>query len=138
MRSTIGAMKPMARELLSLLVAGLAVLGGSLACKGGSSSSGTPSGPVEPASALSGSKKEYAGHWEGGGVTLDISSSAVSYEKKSGNTSTSINGVLDHFEGDDIVVKILIATSTLKVSSPPTKTGADWKMTVEGVEVTRK
>jgi hypothetical protein len=131
-------MKNLGREIAGVILAGLLVLGGSLACKGGSSSSGTPSGPVEPASAITGSKKEYAGHWEGGGVTLDVSSTGVSYEKKSGNTSTSINGSLDHFEGDDIVVKILIATATIKVSSPPTKVGADWKMTVEGVEVTRK
>ncbi len=130
--------KPFVREVLSVVLALAVVLGATLACKGGSGSSGTPSGPIEPASALSSTKKEYAGHWEGGGVTLDISSSAVSYVNKQGNTSTTLNGTLDHFEGDDIVIKILIPTSTLKVTSPPTLTGGEWKMTVEGVEVTRK
>lgn len=129
--------KHLVRDLLSVVLALAVVLGATLACKGGGSS-GTPSGPVEPASALSSTKKEYAGHWEGGGVTLDISSSAVSYVNKQGNTSTTLNGTLDHFEGDDIVIKILIPTSTLKVTSPPTLVGGEWKMTVEGVEVTRK
>ncbi len=128
-------MHPIIREASAIALGLSLVLGGTLACKGSSS---TPSGPVEPASALSTTKKDYAGHWEGGGVTLDISASSVDYEKKVGNTSTKLNGTLDHFEGDDIVIKILIPTSTLKVSSPPTKVGSEWKMTVEGVEVTRK
>lgn len=121
-----------------MVVAAFLVVGGSLACKGGGGSGSTPSGPVEPASAITGSKKEYAGHWEGGGVTLDVSASNVSYEKKKGSETTTINGTLDHFEGDDIVVKVLIADMTLKVSSPPTLVGSDWKMTIEGTEVTRK
>ncbi|CAN5789972.1 hypothetical protein BH09MYX1_BH09MYX1_15730 [soil metagenome] len=130
-------MKPIVREAAAALLGLSLVLGATLACKGSSSSS-PPSGPVEPASALSSTKKDYAGHWEGGGVTLDISASAVNYEKKVGNTSTVLSGTLDHFEGDDVVIKILIPTSTLKVSSPPTLVGGTWTMTVEGVEVTRK
>ena len=124
--------------MLSTGAAGLFVLGVTLACKGGGSSSGTSTKPQEPASSLATTKKDYAGDWEGGGVTLHIGDDNVDYEKKSGSTSTKYSGKLDHFDGDDIVIKILIANATLNVQSPPAEVGGEWKMTVENTEVTRK
>ena len=124
------------RSLLSTGAAGVVVLAVTLACKGGSSSTSTK--PQEPASALASTKKDYAGDWEGGGVTLHVGDDDVDYEKTSGSTKTQYEGKLDHFDGDDIVIKILIADATLKVQSPPAETGGEWKMTVEGTEVTRK
>lgn len=129
------AMDARLRTLLSTGAAGAFVLAVTLACKGGSS---TSTKPQEPASALASTKKDYAGDWEGGGVTLHVGDDDVDYEKKSGSTKTTYEGKLDHFDGDDIVIKILIANATLKVQSPPAEVGGDWKMTVEGTEVTRK
>ena len=123
------------RSLLSTGAACAFVLAVTLACKGGSK---TSTKPQEPASALASTKKDYAGDWEGGGVTLHVGDDDVNYEKKTGSTTTKYEGKLDHFDGDDIVIKILIADATLKVQSPPAETGGEWKMTVEGTEVTRK
>ena len=124
------------RSLLSTGAAVLFVLGVTLACKGSSTSTSTK--PQEPASSITSTKSAYAGDWEGGGVTLHVGSDGVDYEKKAGNTSTKYSGKLDHFDGDDIVIKILIADATLNVQSPPAEVGGKWKMTVEGAEVTRK
>lgn len=126
------------RSLLSTGAAGVFVLLVTLACKGGGSSSSTSTKPQEPASSLATTKKDYAGDWEGGGVKLHVGDDSVTYEKKKGSTSTNYSGVLDHFDGDDIVIKILIANATLNVQSPPAEVGGEWKMTVEGTEVTRK
>jgi hypothetical protein len=123
------------RSLLSTAAAGVFVLAVTLACKGGSPPS---TKPQEPASAITSTKKDYAGDWEGNGVTLHVGSDGVDYEKKAGNTSTKYTGKLDHFDGDDIVIKILIADATLNVQSAPAEVGGKWKMTVEGSEVTRK
>lgn len=129
-------MNPRLRTLLSTGAAGLFVLGVTLACKGSGSSTSTK--PQEPASAIASTKKDYAGDWEGGGVTLHVGSDGVDYQKKTGSSTVSYNGKLDHFDGDDIVIKILIADATLNVQSPPAEVGGQWKMTVEGSEVTRK
>jgi len=123
------------RSLLSTAAAGVFVLAVTIACKGSSPPS---TKPQSPASALSSSKKDYAGDWEGGGVTLHVGTDNVEYEKKTGNTSEKYTGVLDHFDGDDIIIKILIANATLNVQSPPAEVGGKWKMTVENSEVTRK
>lgn len=128
-------MNPRLASLLSTGAAAVLVLAVTLACKGGGSAPSTK--PQAPASAITSTKKEYAGDWAGGGVTLHVGSDGVDYEKKSGSSSTKFNGALDHFDGDDIVIKILIANATLNVQSPPAEVGGNWKMTIENTEVTR-
>jgi len=125
------------RSVLSTGAACVVVLAVTLACKSGSSGS-TSTKPQEPASAITSTKKDYAGDWEGGGVTLHVGDDGVDYEKKSGNSTTKYSGKLDHFDGDDIVIKILIADATLTVQSPPTEVDGELEMTVEGSKVTRR
>jgi hypothetical protein len=47
-------------------------------------------------------------------------------------------GPLNGFEGNNVVVGIGPISTTFMVSVPPHQEGGDWKMTVDGVELTRK
>jgi hypothetical protein len=132
-------------QIVLIILAVLAVLGmgGCLTCLcvagGAASSVSSPStGPkTDPKVALAGSKKDYIGEWTGPGTTLSIGADgAVSFAKKSGNSSKKVNGPISAFVGNNIEVFALI-TVTLAVTSPPRRDGAVWKMTVDGVEVTR-
>lgn len=55
-----------------------------------------------------------------------------------GNVTTSVNGPLKEFVGDDFVVGVLFMTTTFNVSSPPAEIDGVWKMTVDGVELIRR
>lgn len=84
-------------------------------------------------------KTAYAGEWDAPTMSLLITSSGmVSYKRAEGHTSTSINAPVKNFEGDDFVVGVGPATTTFKVSAPPHQVQGQWKMTVDGVELTRK
>jgi hypothetical protein len=83
-------------------------------------------------------KEDYVGHWEGEGMTLTIGrDGGVSYERKSGSGKTSVNAPLKSFEGDDFVVGVLFLTTKFEVTEPPHEADGAWKMTVDGVELTR-
>jgi len=123
-------------EKLTVAAACALVLVAALACKGGGKSTSS-SGPEEPATAISTTKKDYVGEWSAPGVKLNISpSGSVEYEKKSGASSKTVNGSIKSFHGDNIDVFALI-TVTLEVQKAPHLDGTTWKMTVEGDEVTK-
>jgi hypothetical protein len=61
----------------------------------------------------------------------------LNYEKKTGGTSKKVSGKISGFKGDDVEVFALV-TVTLNVQRPPHLDGGEWKMTVEGDELTRK
>ena len=83
-------------------------------------------------------KLEYAGQWRGGGVDLVITADGgVSYRKVSGSSTIEINGPLKGFDGDDFVVGVMVMKTGFDVTAPPHEEGGAWKMTVDGVEVTR-
>jgi len=108
-----------------------------LACKLGKSGESN-SNPIPD------DKKNYIGEWRGflpgGSFQLSIGSDgSVNYERKEGSKSKSLSGgKISKFEGDDFVVKVLLISTTFKVTSPPHLDGRLWKMTVDGVEVSRK
>ncbi len=108
-----------------------------LGCEGGSSRPASTK-PQEPASAITSTRSEYAGEWEGGGVTLSVGRNISFAQSSGGATNLTYSGPLDHFDGDDIVMNIMIGKFTLAVQKPPANVGGVWKMTVNGVEVTRK
>ena len=96
-------------------------------------------GPAIPAD-----KQNYVGDWRGqfnnGSMKLDIASDGtVNYERKEGGSSKSISsGRITKFDGDDFEVKVLLVSTTFKVTKPPYQDGQRWKMVVDGVEVSRK
>lgn len=83
-------------------------------------------------------KLEYAGQWRGGGVDLVITADGgVSYRKVSGSSTVEINGPIKGFDGDDFVVGVMVVKTGFDVTAPPHEEGGAWKMTVDGVELTR-
>jgi len=92
--------------------------------------------PLDPAHAV------YAGHWTGTGVMLDIGKDGMINYKKvetSGNRThnTSINAPIEEFVADGFNVGVGPITTTFVVQAPPHQDGDVWKMTVDGVELTR-
>lgn len=83
-------------------------------------------------------KAAYVGDWSAPGMSLLITQDgSVSYKRIKGSVTTSINAPLKKFEGDNFVVGIGMWTTTFVVSKPPRLDAGRWKMTVDGVELTR-
>ncbi len=83
-------------------------------------------------------KSAYVGQWEADGMTLLITrDGSVSYKRFRKGASTKIDAPLKSFDGDDFEVGIGPMTTTFRVSSPPREIDGVWKMTVDGVELTR-
>lgn len=83
-------------------------------------------------------KSAYIGHWEADGMSLLIAEDgSVSYKRMKKGASTSINAPLKAFRGDDFDVGVGPMITTFKVSLPPHEESGAWKMTVDGVELTR-
>lgn len=80
----------------------------------------------------------YAGQWRSPTMSLLITESGnVNYKRVDGGMSKSVNGPLQAFEGDNFVVGVGPVKTTFVVSMPPHEDGGAWKMTVDGVELTR-
>ena len=85
------------------------------------------------------SKVGYAGEWQAPSVYLLITPDGrVEYRRQREGGNVSIEAPIKEFEGDNFVVGVGPFTTTFVVSQPP-KLGEDgkWKMTVDGVELTR-
>ena len=80
----------------------------------------------------------YVGRWEADGMFLLITrDGSVAYRRWRKGASTKIQAPLKAFHGDDFEVGIGPMTTTFKVSSPPREVDGVWRMTVDGVELTR-
>ena len=55
---------------------------------------------------------------------------------KKGGT-VSVTGPIQEFQGDDFVVGIAFLKTTFAVSKSPYEENGEWKMVVDGVELTR-
>jgi len=108
-----------------------------VAVSSGGSASKAGSEPVK--GSIPDSKKEYEGSWVGPGVSLRIEhDGTLHYERKTGGKSTSLNGIkIDRFEKDNFVVDLFFTTTVFEVSEPPAEKDGKWKMTVDGIELTR-
>ena len=83
-------------------------------------------------------KQDYIGEWTSEHVYLQITADGfVHYRYKKGTMSKEINAPLKHFEGDDFVVGVGFLTTTFEVLKPPYQDGLDWKMVVDGVELSQ-
>jgi hypothetical protein len=83
-------------------------------------------------------KLAYAGEWRGAGMWLLITPEGrCEYERRTGSGTRSIQAPVQRFEGDNFVVGLGPMSTTFVVSSPPRLVEGQWKMTVDGVELTR-
>lgn len=84
-------------------------------------------------------KSAYVGDWQSATMMLRISQEGrVAYRRVDGNTRTSVDAPLQGFQGDDFKAGLGPIATTFKVSAPPHQDGNAWKMTVDGVELTRQ
>ncbi len=104
--------------------ASLVVLLGALLCGCGQ--------PVPP------DKLAYVGEWETPTMYLLITADgSVRYKRLRAGATTSLDGPLQGFDGDNFEVGIGPFRTTFVVSRPPYQDGDAWKMVVDGVELTR-
>ena len=83
-------------------------------------------------------KAAYVGWWRGQNMSLVLTKDGtVHYERVRGSATTTIDGPLRRFEGDNFVVGIPFISTTFEVSKPPYQEAGTWKMVVDGVELTR-
>ncbi|HET9033233.1 MAG TPA: hypothetical protein VFN25_10035 [Dokdonella sp.] len=83
-------------------------------------------------------KSTYIGQWKADGMSLLITQDgSVSYKRMRKGASTKIDAPLKAFHGDDFEVGLGPMVTTFKVTSPPHKVADSWRMTVDGVELTR-
>ena len=79
-------------------------------------------------------KSAYVGEWRGQVMALLITQDgSVVYKRIKSGATTSINGPLRRFEGDNFVVGIPFIETTFEVSKPPYEEAGKWKMVVDGV-----
>jgi len=83
-------------------------------------------------------KLDYAGEWRGPQVYLAITAGGrCVYERRRDAGNVSIDAPIQRFEGDDFLVGLGPLTTRFVVSRPPRIVDGKWKMTVDGVELTR-
>lgn len=83
-------------------------------------------------------KRDYVGDWRGEGMSLAIAPDGnVRYQRKRTGESTTINAPIQRFEGASFFVGLGPLTTRFEVTKPPHQEGNVWKMTVDGVELTR-
>lgn len=86
-------------------------------------------------------KAAYAGQWSGPAMEMLITQDGrVDYSRDngSGNGSTSIKAPIKEFVGNNMVAGVGPMSTTFVISAPPHQDGEEWKMTVDGVELTKK
>jgi hypothetical protein len=84
-------------------------------------------------------KSAYVGEWQRPEMYLLITQDgSVKYKRLKSGGETSVEGPLQEFDGDDFSVGIGSMSTRFDVSVPPhqLKDGS-WKMTVDGLELTR-
>jgi hypothetical protein len=83
-------------------------------------------------------KAAYVGYWETRTMSLLITQDgSVVYKRIKGGVTTSIDAPLQAFHGNDFDVGVGSIKTTFVVSVPPHQVNGKWKMTVDGVELTK-
>jgi len=83
-------------------------------------------------------KQSYVGSWQGKGMQLSLSKEGkVKYKRNEPGKNLDLSLDLLGFSGDNFDVGVPFLRSTFVVSKPPHREGGQWKMTVDGVELTR-
>ena len=93
---------------------------------------------VACAKPLPSDKSNYAGEWHGGPIALLITPDGRAvYVRKEGGMSKKIEAPVKEFHGDNFVLGVGFMSTEFVVSKAPHEEGGEWKMTVDGVELTR-
>lgn len=88
--------------------------------------------------ALPEDKADYAGVWQSSEMSLRITREGrVEYRRSQGKSTTTVEGPLQTFEGDDFSVGLSFMTTKFDVSVPPHEENDHWYMTVDGVQLQR-
>lgn len=83
-------------------------------------------------------RADYIGKWTAHQMELQIfPEGRVTYKRQERSTSHTLKGPIRKFEGDSFVVGIPMLAATFQVASPPRMVNGVWKMTVDGMELTR-
>jgi hypothetical protein len=83
-------------------------------------------------------KSAYVGEWQHPAMYLLLTADgSVRYKRLAGGGSTSIEGPLKGFHGNDFDVGIGPMSTTFVVSKPPHAEGGRWHMMVDGVDLVR-
>jgi hypothetical protein len=88
------------------------------------------------ATAVPPEKSAYVGEWRAPSMYLSITQGgSVRYRRINEGGSSSMNGPLKGFKGNDFEVGMGPLSSTFVVSTPPHRDGVQWKMVVDDVEL---
>jgi len=83
-------------------------------------------------------KSAYVGEWRSRTMYLLITrDGSVRYKRLQGGTTTSVQGPLKGFNGNNFEVGIGPLSTTFIVSKPPYEDGEKWKMVVDDLELTK-
>ena len=83
-------------------------------------------------------KSAYVGEWLGEKMRLKIQQNGqVEYKRDRPGKNVDLHVDLQGFNGDNFDVGVSLVRSTFVVSKPPHREGGKWKMTVDGVELTK-
>jgi len=83
-------------------------------------------------------KKELIGSWHSASMNLMIEENGhVMYERKSGMSTTSVDGPIQEFKKNSFVVGALGFNTTFVIQVQPHLDNGVWKMTVDGEELER-
>lgn len=78
-------------------------------------------------------KADYVGRWQSDNMSLAITAEGrVEYKRIEGAQSTSVNGPIKQFVGDNFEVGVGPLTTVFEVSQPPRKVDGNWVMVVDG------
>ena len=81
-------------------------------------------------------KKELIGSWYSTSMKLNIEKDGhVTYERKSGMSTTSIDGPIQQFNKNTFIVGALGFNTTFVIQVDPHQENGVWKMTVDGEEL---
>ncbi|MBU0552995.1 hypothetical protein KKF91_05290 [Myxococcota bacterium] len=88
--------------------------------------------------ALPQDKASYAGRWRAPGMDLRIyPNGRVEYARQKANGTSKVSAPILEFEGDSFKVGAFIFSTTFEVERAPYQDGGVWRMTIDGVDLTR-
>lgn len=83
-------------------------------------------------------KMDYVGNWQGKDMQLWLSKDGkIKYKRKQEKKDVDLSIELLGFNGNNFDAGWRFMRSTFVVGKPPHREGGKWKMTVDGVELTR-
>jgi len=84
-------------------------------------------------------KMAYVGDWQGKDMRIQMGKDGkVQYKRNQPGKNLNLSVDLQGFNGDNFDVGVPFLRSTFVVSKPPHREDGKWKMTVDGVELTKQ